>query len=343
MKKQLVIRNESFSFLLERKTLLTTTILAILTFAAFVVSIGTGEMYISPINVIKTLFGAGEKQYELVIETFRLPRILVALLIGAALSVSGSILQGIIRNPLASPDIVGITHGASVAAVGLLTLFPTVSVFWLPPVTLIGAGVVAAIIYLLAWKDGVTPIRLVLIGVGIKEVMAAITSLLVVTSPIYLTPKVQIWITGTVYGSNWENVSVLLPWVILMLILTMMYGRTVNVLQLGDDIAAGVGSPVSRHRLILLFFSVALAGAAIAIGGAISFVGLLGPHIARKLVGPSFGGLLPVSAMVGALIVMLSDLIGRTAFSPLDLPVGIFTSAIGAPFFIYLLFKNRNQ
>lgn len=184
--------------------------------------------------------------------------------------------------------------------------------------------------------------RLVLIGVGVSEVLSALTRMLIVLSPIHLTGKAMIWLTGTVYGTTWNNVLALLPWFLAILV-ALVYGRSVNIQQLGEDIATGVGSRVQRERLILLLISTVLAGSAVAIGGAVGFVGLLAPHIARKLVGSAFGEVLPVAALVGGLMVMIADLIGRTAFSPLDLPVGIFTAGIGAPYFIYLLYKNRNQ
>ena len=184
--------------------------------------------------------------------------------------------------------------------------------------------------------------RLVLIGIVIEASMKSVTTLVIVRSQFYASSKALTWLTGTVYGSNWSNVWALLPWTIVLLPAAFFMGRTLNVLQLGDDTAAGAGSKVDRDRLLMLILCVGLAGAAVAVGGAIGFVALLAPHAARRLVGPSFGGLLPVSALLGGIIVAASDLIARTAFAPLDLPVGIFTSLIGAPFFLYLLYKNRN-
>jgi iron complex transport system permease protein len=312
-------------------------------FAVIVYSTGTGEMKIAPLHVLKTFFGVGDPSETLVIQTFRLPRILLALLVGMALAVSGAILQGIIRNPLASPDVIGITGGASVAAVAFITYVQGVSIHWLPVAAFVGSVVITFLLYALAWKNGLAPIRLVLIGVGVGAAMNALTTMMVVTSPIYLTAKATVWMTGSVYGASWSNVYTLLPWVLVLLPLTFLMARHVNVQQLGDDVATSVGGRVQWQRVVLLLLCVALAGSAVAVGGAIGFVGLLAPHIARQLVGPSFGGVLPVAALVGGLIVLGADLIGRTAFAPLDLPVGIFTAGIGAPFFIYLLYRNRNQ
>jgi iron complex transport system permease protein len=154
--------------------------------------------------------------------------------------------------------------------------------------------------------------------------------------------EAYIWLTGTVYGSTWENVRTLAPWTLILIPVAFMFVRHVNIQQLGEDIATGMGSTVQRNRFYLLMISVGLAGSAVAVGGGIGFVGLIAPHMARKLVGAAFGSVLPVSALIGGIIVVLADLAARTVFIPLDVPVGILTSGIGAPFFIYLLYRNRN-
>jgi iron complex transport system permease protein len=345
MKKYVSFRSEKVpvSFLVDKNTLFLTLVFAILMFLVLVISIGMGTLKIHPIDVLKVLIGMGTERDALFIEKFRLPRALTALLVGASLAVAGAILQGLIQNPLASPDVIGITGGASAAAVAFIVLFESVSITWLPVAAFLGATLITFLIYGLAWKKGVTPLRFVLIGVGIDAAMHALTTLLLVISPTQHAAKAKIWLTGSVYGTNWDDVSTLFIWMLVLFPFTFVYARTINVQQLGDEIATGVGSPVQRHRFFLLLISAGLAGAAIAIGGAMTFVGLLAPHIARKLVGPSFGGLLPITALIGALMVMLADLIARTAFLPLDLPAGIFTSLIGAPFFMYLLYKNRNH
>lgn len=343
MNKSQAFRLGRLSFLLDRRSALIFFILLAVTFVTVLVSAGMGQMQIHPLNVLQVLIGQGTPQDALIVSSFRLPRIIAALLVGMALAVSGAILQSIIRNPLASPDVIGITGGASVAAVVFITLFETASIQWLPVAALAGAAAVTLLIYALAYRNGVTPMRLVLVGVGINAAATAVTTLLIVMSPIYLTQKAFVWLTGSVYGTSWANVTTMLPWVILFIPLAIGLSRNINIQQLGDDLATGVGSAVQRQRFILLLICVALAGVAVAIGGAIGFVGLLAPHISRKLVGPLSGSLLPVSALVGGLLVLLADLVARMAMAPLDLPVGIFTAAIGAPFFIYLLYKNRNK
>ncbi len=346
--KKFRLFNGKLSLLIDRKATLIYTILAIITFAVFVISTGSGEMKIDPLTVVKVLFGSGPEMETLVITSFRLPRIIVALMVGISLAVAGGILQGMIRNPLASPDVLGITGGAAVAVVGFLSIFSdknhslTVSIAWLPLAAFIGAALVGFLVYFLAWKNGVSPIRLVLIGIGISALMQALTTLLMVTGPVYQASQANIWITGTVYGSNWKNVAILVPWAVVFFIIAIAAARMLNIQELGDEIATGLGDKVQRHRFLLLMLSTALIGISVAFAGAIGFVGLMAPHMARRLVGSSFEALLPTSALIGGILVMLADLIGRTLFSPLEVPAGVFTAGIGAPYFIYLLFKTRN-
>ncbi|MBA2942019.1 iron ABC transporter permease [Paenibacillus sp. CGMCC 1.16610] len=346
MSRLVVYRSKTgrFSFLFHRRTLLVISGLTLLTIVLFLISTGLGSNFITPQDVLKTIFGQSTPQHELVIGTLRLPRIIVAILVGASLGVAGSILQGMIRNPLASPDIIGVTGGGTLAAVTFITYFAgTVSIHWLPVAAFVGAGFVSLIIYLLAWHKGITPTRLVLIGIGISAATSSLTMLMIVLSPMNSATKAYTWLTGSVYGTSWDNVYTLLPWVIVFIPLALYFARHINLQEMGDDLAAGLGATVQLHRFFLLFISVALAGSAVAVAGAIGFVGLIAPHIAKKLVAPSYGGLIPVSALIGSLMVLISDTVARTAFPPLDIPAGVFTAAIGAPFFIFLLYRNRNR
>ncbi|AST93183.1 FecCD family ABC transporter permease [Sutcliffiella cohnii] len=337
-----------FSYFVDNKSIWVIFSLLLAVVGLFIISTGTGEMKIAPWNVVKIIFGYGESMETLVVQSFRLPRIIMALLVGISLAVAGAILQGIIRNPLASPDIIGLTGGASAAVVLFLALFSDsnnsliVSIQWLPLSAFIGATVVAILVYILAWKNGLSPIRLVLIGIGISALMQAVTTMLMILGPIYRASQANIWITGTVYGTNWDQVKLMIPWTIILFIISLMLVRHINIQELGDELATSVGSSVQKQRVGLLFLSTALTGGAVAFGGGIGFVGLMAPHIARRLVGSSFGVLLPTSALIGAFLVMLADLIGRTLFSPLEIPAGVFTASIGAPYFIYLLYKTRN-
>ncbi|GIO13132.1 putative siderophore transport system permease protein YfhA [Cohnella xylanilytica] len=315
-----------------------------LCFAGAIFSTGLGDMYIPPGKALLAVFGAGSEDYVLVVQKLRLPRVLIALLVGAALAAAGALLQGVIRNPLASPDTIGITGGASAAAVFFLAyLAERIGIRWLPVFAIAGAALASAALYALAWRKGTSPVRLVLIGVGMASLTSAATTMLIVFHPRSDPGMAYTWLTGSIYAANWENVLTLLPWAAVLLPLASLLSRHVNVLQLGDEVATGTGSAVERNRLLLLAIGVALAAAAISAAGGIGFVGLLAPHMARKLVGPGFGPLLPVSALLGALIVLLADLAGRTLFLPYDVPVGVFTASVGAPFFIYLLFAKRNS
>ncbi|PLR82031.1 iron ABC transporter permease [Bacillus canaveralius] len=346
MSKYFSVRDRSgrFSFHIEKKMVVIFSLLLCLSLLLFIVGLSVGSTMINPLIVLLHLLGLESTEYQFTIDTLRLPRMILSLLVGMALGVSGLILQGIVRNPLASPDIIGITGGASAAAVLFITYFSgTISIKFIPFAAILGAGIVSLVIYILAWKKGVTPIRLVLIGIGVAAAMGALTTMMIVLNRTYTTGQAYIWLTGSVYGANWENVYSMLPWVLIFVPLALLFSREVNVQELGDQVALGLGSRVQYHRFALLIVSVALAGSAVAYAGGIGFVGLIAPHIARKLVGRSFGGLVPVAALIGGLIVILADVVARTAFLPLDLPAGVFVSGIGAPFFIYLLYRNRNM
>jgi iron complex transport system permease protein len=324
-------------------------ILGVITLLVLVMSTGIGDLKIAPWKVVSVFFGGGTSLEQLVVTSFRLPRIIIALLAGMALAVAGGILQGMIRNPLASPDIIGITGGAGAAVVAFLTVFSNddntlmVSIKWLPVAAFIGAAVIAFLVYFLAWRKGVSPVRLVLIGIGISALTQALTTLLMILGPIYRASQANIWITGTVNGSDWQDVWILLPWSLVFILLSFFITRQLNIQELGEEIATSVGGNVQRQRFLLLLKSTALVGGAVAFAGGIGFVGLMAPHMARRMVGSSFGALLPTAAFIGGILVMVADLIGRTLFLPLEVPAGVFTAAIGAPYFIYLLFKTRNS
>lgn len=330
------------SLLVDRKALRWTAVLAMLTLLVMIVSTGIGSTWISPLDVVRAVFGGGDAMHEVVVNQLRLPRIVIAVLVGASLAVAGAVLQGLVRNPLASPDVTGITEGASLGAVLFLYLFyGTLSIKWMPVGAIVGAFAVTALLYALAWRGGVSPIRLVLIGTGLSAAFKAAAYMLIISSPFMLAVKSVTFMTGSIYGASWQKeVLPLLPWVAVLLPLTWLQARHVNVHALGEEVAGSAGANVPRQRLVLLLLAVALAGAAVAIGGAISFIGLMAPHMARKLVGPSFGGLLPVSALLGALILLVADLVARTAFYPQDVAAGVFTAAVGAPFFLYLLYRQ---
>ncbi|OZB95312.1 iron ABC transporter permease [Paenibacillus sp. XY044] len=336
-------RRQRFSMLTDKRAALTLLALLALLLAFFILGACLGSRWESPLQVLRTLAGASSDS-AFVIGTLRLPRLVLALLAGAGLSVAGAVLQGLIRNPLASPDVLGMTGGASVGAVAFIALTDgMLGIRWLPVAAMAGALLVSSLIYALAWKNGVAPSRLVLIGVGISAGASSLTMMLLAFSSITSASKAYIWLTGSVYGATWEQVLTLLPWTLLFGSLAWANARHLNVHELGEHIATGVGASVQRQRLGLLFVTVALAGSSVALVGAVGFIGLIGPHLARRLVGSSYGALVPASALIGALLLLLADTAGRWLFQPLDVPAGVFTAAIGAPFFIALLARRRRH
>ncbi|AYC30461.1 FecCD family ABC transporter permease [Paenisporosarcina cavernae] len=312
-----------------------------------ILSAGSGEFVISPIRVIQGLLGYGDELDQIILLDFRLPRIVMAIFVGMGLAVAGAILQGITKNPLASPDLIGITAGASFAVVLFLTLFSdsnnalTVSIQWLPLFAFVGATVTAILVFLLSWKNGIAPFRMLLIGIAVAAFMQAGTTVWMLLGPIYQASQATIWTTGSIYGANWSQNLILVPWVAIFITLSLLLHRQMNILALGDDIAAGVGSKVQLNRIILLLLSTALTGISVSFAGGIGFVGLIAPHIARRIVGPKFVPLAIFSAGIGALLVVIADWIARVAFAPTEVPAGIWTAAVGAPYFIYLLIKQR--
>ena len=310
--------------------------------AVVTVNMALGEYPIPPLDVLKTVFGQGTGEYDFIVNTLRLPRNLVALLVGASLAMAGAILQGVARNPLASPDVIGITGGANLGAVAIIALYPKSPLWTLPAGAFAGALVAAAATYLLAWKKGTSPIRLVLVGIGVAAVAQALVTVLMTHSQVLVVTRAMVWMTGSVYGRSWEHLRPLLPWLALFVPLAALLTRHLNALQLGDEVARGLGARVERYRLLLVVTSVALAGASVATAGAIAFVGLMAPHIARQLVGPTAGAVLPTAALVGALLVATADMLGRTIFAPIEIPAGVITALVGAPYFIWLLYRSRN-
>jgi iron complex transport system permease protein len=331
------------SFRFQKRVPIVLLILSVITLVAMTLATSVGEYPTPPLVVIQTVLGieTGNPDYAFVINTLRLPRILTACFVGMALAISGTIMQGITRNPLADPGIIGINAGAGLAAVSLIVLFPNVGVGILPLSAFFGALIASLVIYLLAWDNGSHPIRLILIGVGIAAVTSAFTNLLITFGNIYNVSQALVWLAGSVYGKSWEQVLSILPWLIVFIPLALVKAPQLNALALGEDIAKGLGSQVEWQRSLFLLISAALSGAAVATAGTIGFVGLIAPHIARQLVGVNHQGLMPVAGMIGATIVVIADLLGRLLFAPVELPCGIITAIIGTPYFIFLLVQSR--
>jgi iron complex transport system permease protein len=330
---------------LDRRLIKLLVPLVILSVVAILWNVRQGEYPIAIVDIIKTLLGidTGNPDYSFVIYTLRLPRTLVAFMVGMALAISGTIFQGLTRNSLADPSIIGINAGASLAAVAVIVLFPTAPVYSLPLAAIVGALVMAILIYSLAWNGGSSPTLLILLGIGLSAIAGAFTSLLITFGSIYDVSQALVWLAGSVYGRTWEQFFALLPWIGLGVPIAFSLSRHLNVLHLGEDVARSLGTRVEWQRGLLVLVAVALAGASVATAGIVAFVGLIAPHIGRQLIGVNHHNLLPISALLGGLIVTLADLVGRTLFAPIELPCGVVTAAIGAPFFLYLLVQKRFQ
>lgn len=337
------LRSGRFSFKIDMRSVFVFVVLGAIAGAGIIINVGVGEYPISPPDVVRTILGIelADGNYDFIVNTLRLPRALVAFLVGLALALSGAILQGLTRNPLAAPDIIGINAGAGLAAVSLIVVFPSVSAAFVPPAAFVGACAVAGLLYLIAWRGGnSSPIRLILIGIGLGAMAGACTTFMITFGDIDEVSQALVWLTGSVYGRSWDQIVSFLPWLIIFVPIVILYSRHLNTLGLGDEVATGLGSRVERQRGLLILCSVALAASAVATAGTVGFVAFIAPHIARQLVGPNHGGLLPTAAMTGGMIVVLSDLIGRTIVAPIEIPCGIITSIVGAPYFLYLLYRS---
>ncbi len=329
---------------LDPRSVVVFVLLGLAAFAGVVANVGVGEYPIAPLDVIRALFGieSGDGNYDFIVNVLRLPRALVAVLVGAALAVSGAVLQGLTRNDLAAPDIIGVNAGAGLAAVTLIVAFPSVSAVFLPPAAFGGALVVAVLLYLLAWRGSSSPTRLVLIGVGLSAVATALTTFMITFGDIYQVSQALVWLTGSVYGRSWELGLLLqvLPYVSVGLLLAFALSRQITALTLGEDVATGLGQRTAWVKFFSVVAVVLLAGSAVAIAGPIGFVGLVVPHVARFFVGVDYRWILPYSALLGAVLLVSADIAARLVLRPQELPVGIMTALVGAPFFIYLARKR---
>ncbi len=320
------------------------TVSLLVTVITVIVSMGTGHASLSFDRLIQTIIGQGTVKEELILFSIRLPRILITLLAGMALALSGSILQGITKNDLADPGIIGINSGAGVAIAVFFLFFPVevgLFAYFVPLVGFIGAIITSIFIYLFAYSkhNGLQPINVVLIGIGFS--MALSGAMIVIISAAERT-KVDFivkWLSGNIWGADWPFIWALLPWLVLFIPFTLYKANRLNLLGLNDSLAIGVGVSIEKERIILLFSAVALAAAAVSVTGGISFIGLMAPHIAKTLVGPRHQLFLPVAILIGGWLLLFADTIGRNLLES-PIPAGIMVSIIGAPYFIYLLLKK---
>jgi iron complex transport system permease protein len=322
------------------RPLVITSVLVAIALVAFAWSLAVGEFPIPFGDVVATLLGHGQPDTDFVVRTLRLPRGLAAVLVGAAFGLSGAIFQRVARNPLASPDIIGVTAGAAACAVLTIVMFDGTA----NQVTmgaLGGAALASIAVWLLSYRGGVTGYRLVLVGIGITAVLTSATSYLMTRAEIYDAQRAMVWLTGSLNGRGWDQVRPLAWTLALLTPVAVALGRHLRMLDLGDDAAAGLGTRVEGVRSGLVLVGVALSAIAVSCAGPIGFVALVSPQIARRLVRGSGAALLP-SAAVGAALLAASDLVARRVFAPTELPVGIVTAVLGAPYLLWLLARaNR--
>ncbi|MCF3124725.1 iron chelate uptake ABC transporter family permease subunit [Streptomyces arenae] len=321
------------------RTAVVVTLLAVAALVASVVLIGTGDFDIPAADVIRTLFGNGDAGQEFIINDLRLPRVLVGLLVGAALGLGGALFQSIARNPLGSPDVLGLGQGSTAGALGMIVLFKG-SALEVAGGALVGGLVTGLAIYLLAWKRGVHGYRLVLVGIGVSAFMTAVNGYLLTKADFVDAARAVVWMTGSLNGRDWEQVWPLLVLCAVLVPVVLVYGRSLRMLEMGDDVANSLGVGVERTRFVLLIASVLLTAAATAAAGPVSFVALTAPQLARRLTRSPGPNLMPAMFM-GATLLVVADWASQRAFGADQLPVGVVTGVLGGGYLLWLLVTQR--
>ncbi|MGW6915253.1 FecCD family ABC transporter permease [Kitasatospora sp. NPDC054939] len=320
------------------RTLLWSVVTAALLVLLTGVALGTGQMDIPVWDALRALFGAGDPGNVLVVQEFRAPRVVSALIAGAALAVSGTMLQRLFRNPLASPDTIGVTGGASFGAVLMLATGASQELI---PVAALGGGLLAALLLGgFAWRSRMAVTRLVLVGLAVQQGLAAAVNLMIVRFPAELASSAMQWTTGSLYGRNWTEVWIGGTAILVTSLVVVLCQRRVAVLDLGDDSAGGLGLNAGRDRLLLLLLSIALASLAAALTGPVAFVALAVPHLVRLLAGPPTLATLGLTALAGSVLLLSSDLLVLHVIPVHGLPVGAVTATLGAPWLLVLMFRQ---
>lgn len=271
----------------------------------------------------------------------RIPRVLTAMFAGINLAIAGCILQGVLKNPLADPGIIGVSAGAGLAAMIVMIVLPEYTNM-VPIVAFVGAMMATLILFALAWENGIQPLKLILAGVAVSAFFAGGMTCLMV----FFSDKIQgtvNWMAGGFSGASWKHVTMILPYTIIGLLGTTFSSKLLNTLQLGDEVAKSLGIRVEATRFFLVTLAALLAASAVSVAGMLTFVGLIVPHMMRLIVGSDFNYLLPSAALFGGILLIVADTVARTAFSPIEVPVGVFMSFIGAPFFLYLLKRGMQK
>lgn len=330
--------------LIKKQRLLLTSLLGLILLSC-IIGMGLGYSSLSFDRLIPTLLGHGTFKEDFVLFSIRIPRMIITLLTGMALALSGSILQGITRNDLADPGIIGINSGAGVAISVFFLYFPIEAgsfVYVLPLVAFCGAILTAALIYLFSYKrnSGMQPVRLVLVGIGFSMALSGVMIVLISSAEREKVDFIAKWLAGNIWGTDWPFIWALLPWLIVLIPFTLYKANRLNLLGLSESAAIGLGVSIEKERIILLITAVALAASAVSVTGGISFIGLMAPHIAKALVGPRNQLFIPLAILIGGWLLLIADTIGRNLIEPNGIPAGIMVALIGAPYFMYLLLKK---
>ena len=311
-----------------------TIILVVLTVT--LTTVGSADLNI--VDIISELFEEKNDLVRTIVFKMRLPRNILAIIVGANLAVSGLLLQAVMKNSLADPGITGVSSGASVGAIIILLVAPQYTKI-LPIVAFAGGVVACLLVYIMAWKKGLRPERIVLSGVAVNAILGGVISLL---SVLY-SERIQsamMWLNGTLSNKSWSDVEMIGGYSVIGLILALLMIRKANILQLGDDVATNLGINVVKTRAIISAIAVFLAGISTAVVGIISFVGLIVPHIARMLMGTDHKYTIPFSIILGSIVLLLADALGRSIWGGVEIPVGVIMAIVGGPFFLYLLRKR---
>ena len=308
-------------------------------FVCLLASVRFGAARIGTWDVIGAFTDYGGSEDDLIIRTLRVPRALVAALVGAALAVAGAIIQGLTRNPLADPWILGIEAGAAFAVVCSVFLLGASSLTTYALFAFLGGAIAALVVYALGTLGGMSPMKLVVAGAALATLLSSLKTAVLILNQQTLE-EIRFWLAGSVAGRDLSLLLQVLPYVGVGLLLAFAMGRQITALTLGDDVATGLGLRTSWLKILCVVAVVLLAGSAVAIAGPVGFVGLVIPHVARFLVGVDYRWVLPYSALLGAMLLVSADIAARLVLRPQELPVGIMTALVGAPFFIYLARKR---
>ncbi|ANU26964.1 FecCD family ABC transporter permease [Planococcus versutus] len=330
---------------LRKKQRISYYVLLALILLTAITSIGLGYSPISYDRLMPAILGEGTFKEEFILFSIRLPRILITLLAGMALALSGAILQSVTRNDLADPGIIGINSGAGVA-ISVFFLFVPVEAgafaYLLPIVAFAGALLTAVLIYIFSYSrsTGLQPIRLVLVGIGFSMALSGVMIVLISSAEPEKVDFIANWLAGSIWGADWPFIVAIVPWLLVLIPFTLYKANRMNVLSLSDPVAIGIGVSLEKERLVLLLAAVALAASAVSVTGGIAFIGLMAPHIAKAIVGPRHQLFLPLAILIGGWLLLLADTIGRNLLEPSGIPAGIMAALIGAPYFIYLLLRK---